>query len=487
MSKVNIFQKALNIATKAVNFRNKKAIDILLIQCPPWDISMPPLSIAYLTSYLEKHGCSAYPLDLNIILSGLAAKKDKYLWEQRSYDAWVDDGFYEKTWPSLRDITRRVIKKALSGYDTKCIGLSVNFAGIKVAGEIIKIIKSIDRDMNIIVGGWSCVNAHMRGLFPKGLVDIFVVGEGEKTLLEVVNKFKKKEDGDDIPGAIFVKSNQTTCKHRDMITDLDSIPWPTYDKFNLNLYTSRTIPLFTSRGCIGHCTFCNDWALSKPYRFRSANNVFSEIRHHAQKYGISYFSFKDLLCNGNIDELNMLCELIANSDLDIHWDSQAIPYKAMTSKLLSNLKSAGCGTLIYGVENFSNNVLRTMQKIFTREIAERVLRQTSEAGIATCINIIVGFPGETEADFEENLDAIRKNHKYITQIGAVSVCLVNNDNDLDINPKKYGIVLLDDPSVRAKKWHTINGENTYDIRKSRAERLLKLIGELNLPYATVTL
>jgi len=483
----SIFKKTLNAIIKLPFFKDKKKIDILLIQCPPWDVSMPPLGIAYLASYLEKYGYLVGLLDLNITLCSFVSKKDKYLWEQKSYDAWVNDAFYEKVWGSLRNVTQNVIKQTLGKYDTNCVGLSVNFAGIKIAGEIIKIIKSIDSNVKIVVGGWSCVNAHMRGLFPKGLVDVFVIGEGEKTLLEVIEKIKNGENAHTVPGAIFTKLNQSTCERRDAITDLDSIPWPTYEKFDLNRYTSKTIPLFTSRGCIGHCTFCNDWALSKPYRVRSAKNIFAEIQHHAIKYGASNFSFKDLLCNGSIDELNLLCELIISSDLELHWDSQAIPYKSMTRKVLSNLKKAGCATLIYGVENFSNNVLRAMQKIFTKETAEQVLKETNEAGIATCVNIIVGFPGETEVDFRENLDAIRKNHKYITQIGAVSVCLVNNDNDLEINHDKYGIVLLEDPSIRAKKWHTVDGSNTYEIRRNRAERLLKLIRELDLPHATVTL
>jgi len=467
--------------------KNKKEIDVLLIQCPPWDSAMPPLGIAYLISYLEKHDCLAYPLDLNAILCTLVAKKNKYLWEQKSYDAWVDDAFYEKVWGSLRNVTQNAIKQAFSKYDTKCIGLSANFASIKFAGEVIKIIKSKDSNIKIIVGGWGCINSHMRSLFPQDLVDIFVIGEGEKTLLEVMKKIKKGGDANIVTAASFSKLDQVTCESRDVITDLDSIPWPTYDKFDLNLYTSRTLPLFTSRGCIGHCAFCNDWPLSKPYRIRSAKNIFAEIQHHAIKHGVSNFSFKDLLCNGSIDELNLLCELIISSDLEIHWDSQAIPYKVMTRKLLSILKKAGCGTLIYGVESFCNNVLRAMGKIFTKETAERVIRETNEAGISTYVNIIVGFPGETEADFQESLDAIRKSQKYITRIGAISVCLINNNSDIDVDPMKYGLALSEVPSTWPKKWHTLSGDNTYEIRKDRVERLLKLIGELNLPHEKATL
>ncbi|MCK4916631.1 MAG: B12-binding domain-containing radical SAM protein [Candidatus Omnitrophica bacterium] len=483
---MKIIKKVLDIIKKRKIFKNKEVTDIILIQCPPWDVSIPPLGIAYLSDYLKKHDYYVYPFDLNIELYHSAKAADKYLWEQKSYDHWVKDELYEKTWHSLRKISGKILEQAFKKYNTEYVGLSVNFASIKIAGEIIKVIKSLNPRTKIILGGWGCVNGHMRSLFPKELVDVFVIGEGEETLLEVLDKLKGKIDKTRIPGAIFNKLGQDTYESRESIIDLDSIPWPKYSEFNLNLYIKKAMPLFASRGCIGHCTFCNDWPLSKPYRFRSAHNIFEEIQYHVKTYHINYFSFKDLLCNGNIEELNLLCDLIIDSGLQIHWDSQAITRKEMTRELLRKLKRSGCGTLIYGVENFSNNVLRRMKKMFTKEIAEKVLKNTYEIGINACINIIVGFPGETEMDFEENLESIKRNYKYITQIGAVSVCLVNNDSDLEINSKEYGLVLPDDSRTRAKKWYTSDGQNTYEIRKMRADKMLKLIKDLKLSYATIT-
>lgn len=460
--------------------------NILLIQAPPWDVSMPPLGIAYLASYLEKHGFNAFPVDLNIMLYHSVDKKDKYLWEQKSYNFWADDSLYKTTLSSISESLERCVNGILDMYDADYIGLSVNFAGIKITSDIIRLIKSKKNNAKIILGGWGCVNSHMRSLFPGDLVDVFVVGEGEQTLLEVMKALKGNSRQRVIPGAVF-GNNEDLREKREPIGDLDSIPWPKYKNFDLSLYTSKAIPLFASRGCIGHCAFCNDWALSKPYRARSAVNVFKEIEYHVRHHNVNYFSFKDLLCNGDIGELNGLCEKIIKSGLSICWDSQAIPYSAMTPEVLRNLKASGCGSLIYGVENFSNNVLKGMKKIFTKEAAEKVLKDTREAGIDTCVNIIVGFPGETDSDFKENLDALKRNQKYITHIGAVSVCLVNNDNDLDINYNKYNIVLPEDPAIRAKKWHTADYSNTYEIRRARAERMLELIKELKLSYATVTL
>lgn len=488
---MDLFNKKANKNSSQENnctqrIENSNAVDILLIQCPPWDVGMPPLGVAYLSGYLKKFHYKTCVCDLNIDLYNLAKKDEKFLWEQKSYDYWVNDSLFLKTWSQLEKQTSICLSEALKKINSPYIGLSVNFAGIHFAREVIKIIKQIKKETGVIVGGWGCVNEHMRSLFPKELVDVFIVGEGEETLKETMEALQDKREIDGIKGAIFNKAKNVQFKPRLPIMDLDTIPWPTFSKMDLNRYKDKSMPLFTSRGCIGTCSFCNDWPLSRPYRARSAEQVFEEIRYHVENNNINRLSFKDLSCNGSIDRLNSLSDLIINSGLRIHWDSQAIPRKEMTYELLCKLRKTGCETLIYGVESFSNNVLKGMRKIFTKETAEAVLKDTYNAGIHAMINIIVGFPGEKEEDFQETLEAIRRNRKYISQVGAISVCLVNNDSDLDINFKDYNINLPLDPAIRAKEWNTLDGSNDYELRKSRAEILLEQVNQLGLCFATKT-
>jgi len=464
-----------------------KAVDVLFIQCPPWDIVMPPLGAAYLSGYLRKYGYKTRVCDLNIELYNSASQDSKYLWEQKSYNCWVDEGLFKDSWARLEGITNSCLEDALKKTEAEYIGLSVNFASIHFTSQALRIIKRLNNKAKIILGGWGCVNSHMRSLFPKELVDIFVVGEGEETLRGVLEAFGSQKEMSDITGAVLSKDNGKIYKPRPAIMNLDNIPWPTYEEFNLSRYKHRALPLFTSRGCIGSCSFCNDWPLSKPHRFRSAQNVFEEIKYHTEKNHIRYFSFKDLACNGDIGRLNALCDSLIASDFKINWDSQAIPRKEMTYQLLSKLKESGCGTLIYGVESFSNNVLKRMRKLFTKEIVESVLKDTHRAGINAMINIIVGFPGESENDFRENLEAIKGIRKYIGQIGAISVCLVNNDSDLENNFQSYNIVLPEEASIRAKKWASRDGTNTYELRKERAEKIVSLARELGLKYETTTI
>jgi hypothetical protein len=461
--------------------------DILFIQCPPWDTATAPLGINYLSSYLEKYLYRVSLFDLNIILHNLSDPGDKYLWEQKNNYWWVEDNLFEKIWVKLKKNTIECISNALKDTNAGCIGLSVNFSGIYFVTRLIEIIKTIDSTKKIVLGGWGCITEQMRSLFPKDLVDVFVIGEGEETIREVLEVFKGYRKANEVSGAIFLNKGQDVYSPRIPIMDLDTIPWPTYSDLDLNMYKYKILPLFTSRGCISNCSFCNDSPLSKPYRFRSAQNIFDEIEYHTGINKISQFAFKDLLCNGNIEQLSLLCDLIIKAGVKISWDSQAIPRQEMSYDFLCRLKRSGCGALIYGVESFSNNTLKYMRKIFTGETAERVIRDTYRAGINTYINIIVGFPGETEEDFRETYETIKRVRRYITQISSISACLVNNDSALDLHYKDYGIIMPLDVKIRAKKWVSKDGKSTYETRRARAEKILDLIEHIGLTYQTTTI
>ncbi len=473
-------------ATRPGGFGNTKA-DILLIQCPPWDTLMPPLSLGYLAEYLKKRGREPLVYDLNVDLYHAVPQELKYLWDHASYDAWTDPGRFPMTRGLLEGPLAACLKNALEKSDAECIGLSVNFTGLRFAAEVLRVLAQTGHGSKIIVGGWGCVTDHMRAFLPQETIDAFVLGEGEETLIEVMDALREHREPEGVPGAIFPKNNGAPYRPRPPIRDLDSIPWPTFSGFDLSRYQTRSLPLLMSRGCIGQCSFCNDWPQSKPYRVRSARNVFDEVRYHLEKNRTDVFSFKDLACNGNIRELGALCDLIIGSGLKIRWDSNAICRREMTYELLCRLKKSGCESLMYGVESFSDNVLKRMNKNLTRRIAEQVIEDTYRAGIRASVNIIVGFPGETEADFRETMDALRRIRKHIVQVCVLSVCLINNDSMMDKDPQSFGIRLSLDPNVRAKQWTSMDGLNTYESRKDKARKIGALLEELCLPTNMKTL
>lgn len=138
------------------------------------------------------------------------------------------------------------------------------------------------------------------------------------------------------------------------------------------------------------------------------------------------------------------------------------------------------------IESFSNNVLKQLRKIFTKEIAERVIGDTYRAGINVVINIIVGFPGETEEDSQETIGVLKINHKYIS-LSSLSVCLANPDSCLDDGKYDYGLIFPSDEKNRAKKWKGLDGKNTYELRKARAEKIIDLLKRLHVTCERVSI
>ncbi len=466
---------------------NEGGADILLIQCPPWDVSMPPLGIAYLSSHLKKCGYTTLVFDLSVILYNSVRESSCFLWDQKSFDWWTDEALFRDTWSQLKALTENFIARVLQESSVPCIGLSASFASIRLVIELVKYIRARDGNIKIIVGGWGCSDEYMRSLYAQAPPDVFVAGEGERVITDVLEYLRGNKQEREIAGRVSKCGTALVVESESPVIDLDMIPWPTFSEFHLGLYKYAIIPLFGSRGCISRCAFCNDWLFSKPYRTHSARYIFEKIKYHVTHNNITIFSFKDLLCNGNMRQLEELCDLIIGSRLRITWDSQAIARREMTYAFLCKLKKSGCSSLVYGAESFSDNVLKRMGKLFTKEILEVVLRDTYRAGICPMVNLIAGFPGETEDDFRETMSFIEQNHKYIRRVGAVSVCLVNGHSPLDRDYEQYGIVLPEDHAIRAKKWFTKDGKNTYEIRRKRAERLVELLKRLRISYDTCTI
>jgi len=247
--------------------------------------------------------------------------------------------------------------------------------------------------------------------------DIIVIGEGEQTLLEVVNRLKEGKSIKNGPGIFLPKDWDHNISLPQPIEDLNSIPFPTFSEFNLSEYNPESdykpIPLILSRGCIGRCCYCIDCIMWPKFRCRLAEHVFKEIEYHIKINKAKAFEFNDLTCNGNLKQLSGICDLIIESGLKFDWVSYAIIRKDMGPELFSKLKQSGCHTLIYGVESGSDKTLGRMKKTYTSEDAQQVIRLTHDSGICTNINIIVGFPGETEEDLEETVRFLQRNKEYI--------------------------------------------------------------------------
>lgn len=456
--------------------RRRKPPDLVIATTPPWGVNNPPVGIAYLASYLRNLGFHPLIYDFNIEFYHSAERDLKNLWHVENKNFWSDPDWFRVLSEIFKNKIEEAVEKILES-NAKIIGFSVVDPKERLTIELIKRIKQADKKRKIILGGPACLTAHSRKIFLDNLpqeIDYFAIGEGEEILAELL---KKRGEGK-VGGTLSRNNGEWSYSPRELIQDLDQIPFPTYEDFELSSYPGKSLILEWSRGCVGKCAFCINHELVRKYRFRSAEHIFQELKFHTQVNKIRKFTICDPVINGNPALLNKLCDLILKGGLDIEWTGEAIPRNDMDLELLKKMRRAGCSKLQIGLESGSNTVLRKMRKAYTAEIAENFIRRASLAGMETELFLLIGFPGEGEREFNQTLEFIKRNSSYIDTLKSINTLHLIAGTDVYNNPEKYNLKPLP-PKNWHYLWETYDG-NTYQVRRKRGEFLLQLAEELGL-------
>lgn len=469
-------------SNKAGGKKQKNSSDshkgVILVASPPWEVIAPPLGVAYLESYLNTHNIQTRILDANLISYFAVSEYARKLWNYEYIDKWNDESFFYKIREKeLKGIIGKV-KKMIYKMDVPLIGFSVNQVNRLFVKELVKGIKNDDCEKKIILGGpgvfHQCERESLSDI--KDLVYAWVVGEGENPLYQLVSDYYSGESKKYIPGVIW-KGEDISFSRTQPPENLDEIPFPKYRGFDLNCYTEKDIvKILGSRGCIGKCKFCNDRVFMAPYRSRSAENVFEEIKFHYYNLSKRHFVFNDLLFNGNVSTTEELLDLIISSGMDIRWDANVVLSKKLfPDRLIGKFLQSGCNILMVGIESGSENIIKKMGKLFNFEEATLLLRKLHDSGIKIWINLIVGHPGETEADFDQTIKFLLENKMYINQVSSLNTCNIPFGSLLMEEKEYYGIHFSEDRGVEVDWWDEKG--NNRELRDQRLEKIKRVLHE----------
>jgi radical SAM superfamily enzyme YgiQ (UPF0313 family) len=461
-----------------------KKSDIALIQAPGWGINTPPLAIACLSAYLRANGIRVIPIDVNVQM--YAMNKDIYPngWKNDVDSFWGKHStvkkFIEDNEEELTSFVDIVIESG-----AKVVGFTIYDSSYLMSLYLARSLKARDEEIVIVFGGAGASKAVTgRDIIAenKGLVDFVVEGEGEATLLDIVERTKAGKTIIDMPGARMVSKDKIIEPlPRSFIGSVDSLPIPDFTDFNFfEYYEPFKCPIESSRGCVNRCIFCNERSFWVKYRFRSGESMYKEMRRHLEMYPhITYFEFHDSLVNGNIKELGILCDFIIKDRLKIFWGGQAIVRQEMNYEFFSKLKRAGCVSLAFGMESSSKSVLEKVGKVFSKKAdIGAMLRDAYRAGVGCGLNFMFGLPGETDEEAEENIEFLRRNAKYIYTVNpSPAFCLIYPGTAAYENPEKYGL----DLSKGSSYWDSLDGDNTYLKRLERFESFISEVHRLKIP------
>ena len=462
----------------------EKTRDILLVELPPWDPRTAPLGIAYLATFLRSKGINAKVFDLNIEMYNSSNDERKKGWGNEDFHWWQSSELQERYMLMFDQFIDRILS-----FDTRVIGFSATLPSIPFLNHLLKRLKKRSPDKIIIVGGPATFFKETRITdFDRDLIDYFVIGDGEIAIFKLLINLN---DNGKLSLRIRTHCNvwkdnlfeRVICIQTPKIMDLNTIPPPTFEEFDLSLYTEGskkinfTLPIIFSKGCTRCCTFCSDRVLSYPYRCRKAENVVKEISMHLKRYNNIYsLRLNDLSFNANLVFIDEFCDTIIAEDIRVKWYGQAQVRPEMGINLLSKMKRAGCRQFDLGLESLCDHVLSMMRKGYTSLEAIRFLKATKEAGIETNILLIVGYPGETEEDFKITLENIKQNARYIDRIGSLNICGMPVGSELRIHPEKHNFLF-----PPHSDWVTTDYTNTYEVRKRRYNEVIRCCNELNIP------
>ncbi len=207
--------------------------------------------------------------------------------------------------------------------------------------------------------------------------------------------------------------------------------------------------------------------------YRSPQEVLREVEFLIKQYERKAFEIVDSTFNGDSQRTEQIYDLIIEYKLNIVWSAK-VTLKKMSYEVLNKMKRAGCSSLAYGIESGSPEVLRDMRKNIDLNEAKRIIKDTWKAGIQACCFFIIGYPTETEDDFQKTLSFIQENAEFIHRFDQITGCHIEEDSYLRLNLDKYGIVFKDDG------WHS--KESTPEIRRERLGRFRDLARKLHRHY-----
>lgn len=471
---------------------------VALVQCPAWSVDRPPYGISILTSLLRGHGHEVYPFDFNVemfraakrgnklirfMLSGVAENK----FTAESWSAWA----IEWDWGNRNDVktyikqNRKLINRFITDIletDADVIGFSVHYTSQHFSEIFSKMLKKRAPNKIILFGGPQCFptaeGPHMMIKNPH--LDICCLGEAEGLLGQLIDDIEEHgltdasvyepykgyqirlEDGHIVHGDSQAQPNWI---------NLDDLPMADWTWVDYNKYTNKSIPVITSRGCIRRCHFCSEagakvtsWGA---YRYRSAEKIMEEIKYQYDLYKFNFLWFTDSVFNGQLKMIDKLMDLLIEADLDFKWDAQLTIRKDMTQDLLNRFKKAGCNMIHWGLESGSDAVLKFMNKGYKAEAAKVIIERTYNAGIKQNINLIVGYPGETEEYFQESIQFLHDVMPFGIENPPVAPCDINRGSTLFEKLDELDIDLGEEYG----HWYIRDGSNTYEIRMDRKKRM----------------
>jgi anaerobic magnesium-protoporphyrin IX monomethyl ester cyclase len=366
---------------------------------------------------------------MNVLLThGYFIQEDKK--EQAIMKPYVPLGIlYISAWLEEHGYDNRVFDSTFSSFENLCavlledkpqvVGIYTNLMTKLNVLRIMQFIKNNPalRHTRVVLGGPEVRN-HIVNFLKHG-ADYIVLGEGEATMLELVQWIDNKSTKNisDIEGVAWkdelleVRQN----KERTKLRNLDELPMPNRLKVDLQLYFDawknrhgiNAISVNTMRGCPYTCKWCSRAVYGQSYRRRSPAHVVDELVWIKEHYKVDSVWFVD-------DVFTISHKWLEEFTQEVKKRNLVFPYECITradrlnEEVILQLKESGCFRVWIGAESGSQKVIDLMDRRVEVEQVQQMIRMARRHGLQAGTFIMVGYPGETKEDIYATLQHLKK-------------------------------------------------------------------------------
>lgn len=341
----------------------------------------PPLGLAYLAAITRKQGFKTSILDASALGINIEAAAKIILDEKPDF-----------------------------------LAITASSMSIRAASKLASMVKEKMGSLKIFIGGPHFTSLPEQTLKENHSFDVGIIGEGERTLEELLDDSIKNNPLDSIQGIAFRNNGEIILTpKRKRIQNLDELPMPAfgllpelkrcYRTTTQSIMYLPTVSLVTSRGCSGHCSFCDRMTFGSEVRMHSAEYVADLMQKLQNDFGIKGIIFEDDNFMLSEERLVNLAKLIRKRKIRIHWSALS-RVDTITEEKLKIAKSCGCWQILYGIESGSQKILDFYKKGINLSQIKKAVYLAKRVGLYVKGLFILGNPLESLETLRETKDLI---------------------------------------------------------------------------------